>query len=314
MNENEQTIYYNLPPLNDEFMFQIIFCMEDQGNEYVLDLQKQLIVEHVFVEEREEADANRFLELPEWLPSDGYHTMEKFVATLRNPVYREKLRDVLQAGRGVFRQFKNVVHEMPAVERLWFHFKDMEMQKRIYEWYELYDASFTFSRLPGEGMEDESLDALREDFQFSDDIETYSEAYEELKEECLALYEHRNIPYKRYLLDEIGKAWQIGKGDHIIFALTPSNEVAGAILWHHEPGAPAVIRAYCIRKSFRGLGLFHLLFDRVCERSNSVGASDIILELWDEFIPMESMFREIKVKSIKKSIFFDNSSWIDWKK
>ncbi len=313
MIDNEQTIYYNLPPLNDEFMFQIIFCMEDQGNEYLLDLEKQIIVEHVFVQEREQADEQRFLSLPEWLPSDGYHTMEKFVATLRNPVFRERLREVLQAGRGVFRQFKNVVHEMPAVERLWFHFKDREMQKRIYEWYELYDAAFTFSRLPGEGMEDENLDALKEDFEFSDKIAEYPEQFEQLKQEGIALYQNTGAPYRTYLIDDIEKAWTIGEGDHVLFAVTPEHEVAGCIVWHYEMGSPAVIRAYCIRKSFRGLGLFHLLFDRVCDRSHTMGSTGVILELWNDFIPLEAMLKEISVKSIKKSVFFENSSWLDSK-
>lgn len=314
MYEKETKSYYHLPPLTDEFMFQIIFCMEDQGNEYLLDLEKQVIVERVFVEEREARNAERFLALPEWFPSDGYHTMEKFVATLRNPVYREKLKDVLNSGRGVFRQFKDVVHEMPAIERLWFHFKDVEMQKRIYEWYELYDAAFTFSRLPGEGLEDDALDALKEDFQFSDNVTEHVEEYERLRDECLDLYRSRNVPYRPYLLKEIEKAWTLSDKDRALFALTPEQEVVAIIIWHHETPLPAVVRAYYVRTPYRGLGLFHLLFDRVCEQSKRSGAQQTILELWDESIPIESMFKEISTKSVRKCIFIENSSWIDSEK
>ena len=314
MSEKEIKSYYHLPPLTDEFMFQIIFCMEDQGNEYLLDLEKQVIVERVFVEDRESRNAERFLLLPEWFPSDGYRTMEKFVATLRNPVYREKLKDVLNSGRGVFRQFKDVVHEMPSIERLWFHFKDIEMQKRIYEWYELYDVAFTFSRLPGEGMEDDAHEALEEDFLFSDDLFENHGEYEKLRDECIDLYRSRNVPYRAYLLQEIERAWVIGEKDRALFALTPQQEVAAIIIWHHETSLPAVVRAYYVRAPYRGLGLFHLLFDRVCEQAGRLGARQTILELWDESIPIESMFREIAPKSVRKCIFIENSSWIDSEK
>ncbi len=314
MKENKEKVYYHLPPMNDEFIFQIIFCMEDQGNEYMLDLENQTISEKVFIEERMEEDPERFLLLPEWLPSDGFHTMEKFVATLRNPVYQERLRNVLHSGRGVFRQFKDVIHEMPAIERLWFHFKDQEMERRIHEWYDLHDAAFTLARLPGEGLEDNALEALMEDFVFSEDHVALAEGFEALKEECLDYHRRRDIEYRDSLICDIEKAWNLGSGDHVLFTLTPEGETVGALIWHLEERKPAALRAYCVQKAFRGIGLFHLMFERVCEKAQGLGSTGVILDLWDDFLSLEFMFKEISTKNIKKSVFFEISSWLDLKK
>ena len=109
-------------------------------------------------------DPDRFLPLPQWLPSDGFHTMEKFVSTLRNPIYREKLKEVLQSGRGVFRQFKDVLQEQPSIQRLWYYYKDREMRNRIYEWYEVHDSAFSIAMLDDRGPKEDTLEVIKEDF------------------------------------------------------------------------------------------------------------------------------------------------------
>ena len=207
MNEKNYMKYTHLPPLNDEFLFQIVFCMEDQVNSYFFDLKNQNICESVFIEERVEKDPERFLSLPSWLPSDGFHTMEKFVSTLRNPIYRERLKEVLQAGKGVFRQFKDVLHEQPSIERLWYYYKDKEMRSRIYEWYELHDAAFSVATLQDSGPENDTLEVIKEDFIISDDAETYKKCFEQFREMCIIKYKEKDTPYKSQVYEDVKKAW-----------------------------------------------------------------------------------------------------------
>ena len=89
-NDRNHDIQYRMPPLTDEFLYQMIFCMEDQANEYCLDLKEGTLVQEEFIEQRKEEEPQRFLEIPQWFPSDGFRTMEKFVSTLRKSVYRER--------------------------------------------------------------------------------------------------------------------------------------------------------------------------------------------------------------------------------
>lgn len=123
--------------LTRELADQIIFAMEDQENEYVLDLQELELVpiDEVGSEEDDPDQEGRFVPLPEWESVDGYNLMERFVDSLHNPGYRERLREILDSGRGVFRQFKNTVKERPEIAALWYRFKEREMRSLVIDWY-----------------------------------------------------------------------------------------------------------------------------------------------------------------------------------
>ncbi len=312
MNDSNAPNYTTLPPLTDEFLFQIIFCMEDQANSYYIDLKRQDICEQVFIEERIEEEPDRFLPLPEWIPSDGFHTMEKFVSTLRNPIYRERLRKVLQLGKGVFRQFKDVVHEQPSIEKMWYYFKDKEMRHRVYEWYELHTNAFALASLHIQGPETETLDVIKEDFIISEDFEGLKDEYRQFCEMCLNTYNNLETIYRPLMTAEIEKKWEIGEHDHVLFALSNEKEVAGILVYFIAPSSNVVVvKAYYIKEEFRGIGLFHLLFDTLCEKMNNRGIDDLILDLYEESLPLETMFKEITTKNIKKSVYLSISSWID---
>ncbi|MDC7248247.1 MAG: UPF0158 family protein [Sphaerochaetaceae bacterium] len=249
MSESKVSSYTSLPPLTDEFLFQIIFCMEDQANSYYIDLKRQNICEQVFIDQRISQEPDRFLPLPEWIPSDGFHTMEKFVSTLRNPVYRERLRKVLQLGKGVFRQFKDVVHEQPSIEKLWYYFKDKEMRKRVYEWYELHTSAFALASLKIEGPETEELDVIREDFYICENIENLKDEFEQFREKCLNNYMNKHAVYAPIIASEIEKKWKIGEHDHLLFALSNEKEAAGILIYSIIPSAAVVeVKAYYIKE------------------------------------------------------------------
>ncbi len=312
MKDDSHNKYTKLPPLTDEFLFQIIFCMEDQANEYYIDLKQQNICESVFIEQRIESDPDRFISIPEWLPSDGFHTMEKFISTLRNPIYRERLKNVLLLGKGVFRQFKDVLHEQPSIERLWYYFKDKEMRNKIYEWYDLHDTAFSLASLKDQGPDDDTLDVIKEDFTISEDLTTHKDVFEQFRKECLQTYNDRQNPYSFSIYQDVEKAWKMKENYFALFALTTNEDVVATLFYHLDPLARVVeIKAYYIIEEYRGIGLFHLLFDSLCVKMKAKGVDDLILDFYEGSLQIESMFKEITTKNIKKSVYLSISSWID---
>jgi GNAT superfamily N-acetyltransferase len=118
--------------LTPELIDQIIFAMENQKESFVLDTESLVLYT------ASSADKSRkdfLLPVPDWTPSDGYHLMDSFAISLKNPVYRERLREILNSGRGVFRGFKNVLKERSDLENAWFLHKDREMKRRVRNWY-----------------------------------------------------------------------------------------------------------------------------------------------------------------------------------
>lgn len=118
--------------LTAELIDQIIFAMENQKESFLLDTETLLLTS---VSSAEDSRKDYLLPLPDWTPSDGYQLMDSFTGTLKNPVYRERLRDILNSGRGVFRGFKNVLKERSDLESAWFHHKDRVMKRRVRNWY-----------------------------------------------------------------------------------------------------------------------------------------------------------------------------------
>jgi len=144
--------------LSKELIDQIIFAMEDQENEYYLDVEEGVVVPaEELIGEGLEGEEERYLSLPEWRSVDGFNLMERFTATLRNPLYRERLRQILSSGRGVFRQFKNALKERPDIEKLWFRFKNREMRKEVYRWYNALRESWGLKEVEIDWEEPEDL-------------------------------------------------------------------------------------------------------------------------------------------------------------
>jgi GNAT superfamily N-acetyltransferase len=162
--------------LDKELTDLIIFGMENQGTDFYLDTRELSLVtdeDLIGIEydgETEEAEGDgedRFLSIPEWRSVNGYNLMEKFVASLHNPIFREKLRNILASGRGVFRQFKDTVKERPEIERLWYSFKEREMRDVVRDWYNGLREQWGLERLELHDVETEQL--ILSDFVFSRD-------------------------------------------------------------------------------------------------------------------------------------------------
>lgn len=262
--------------LTDEIVNCIVFAMEDQGNEYFFDSVdvKTVLVSSIETVQTQEDD--RFYSIPTWNSIKGFKLMERFITLLRNPLAREALRSVLFAGKGVFRNFKNVLHEYPEVEKLWHTFKEREMALVVTNWYNTLMESWGLEKI---GFEpEETCDLVHDDFVFREASEKQdSETLFTVSEMICQEFE---IQYFGEVGQTISQLWQnsfFEKQHHSEFSLiaeTIEGEFAGsctAICCSQETLHTAVLAALYVEPSFRGLGIGKELINQCVNHLKSYG-------------------------------------------
>lgn len=303
-----------MPQLSDEFIYQIVFCMEDQSQIYLLDLKTGNTVQKSLLKGRERECPEQYMELPSWRPSDGFRVMEKFVASLRNPIFREKLHDALARGKKVFREFKNVLKEEPAVERLWFYYKEKEIKQVIYSWYEQQSEVLYLKSLsePGDSM----TDLILSDFILTEDWKRWQEHIEEIgKERIEREFSSLGSPLSELLSAEYESSWEsIDESWLVVILESPKGEFAGFI------GAKPVtvpsgavvykVRHLYVEPQFRGLGIFTYLADTLCSRAEQMGASRVVIELSGKAAVLSNTLEQRGFSVIAKRFSLDLSQWV----
>ncbi|MDR2542634.1 MAG: GNAT family N-acetyltransferase [Treponema sp.] len=124
--------------LDEILLNDILFSMENQDGDFVLDTHERMVVDIYVNDSNEEIDLDndeRYIALPQWDSNDGYQLMEKFASSLKNPLIREGLAAALNRNKGVFRAFRDVLAQYPETEKQWYNFKDQEMKNIVIEWY-----------------------------------------------------------------------------------------------------------------------------------------------------------------------------------
>ena len=123
--------------LDNTLLDDILFHMENQDGEFMIDIQKGMVINTDFNESDEDInyDENRYISLPEWSSNDGYRLMERFASGLKNPVIRSELSDALNRNKGVFRSFRDILSRYPETEKHFFTFKDQKMKEEVNNWY-----------------------------------------------------------------------------------------------------------------------------------------------------------------------------------
>ena len=138
--------------------------MENQDVEYAVDAEEgQLVISdsdgHV-------PDDERYYILPEWGPSDGFELREEFVNNLHSPLAREELQDAMHSGRGVFKNFRNVLKNYPEIDKRWHIYKHKFMSARINEWYNSLREIWGLEKLDQLPESDDTL--VHDDFSFKE--------------------------------------------------------------------------------------------------------------------------------------------------
>jgi ribosomal protein S18 acetylase RimI-like enzyme len=256
--------------LDDALLDQILFAMEDQDGEFLLDTQGGVVYTLEEIEELEGdiEDEDRYIPLPEWTSNDGFRLMEKFTASLRNPLVKTELTNALDRGRGVFRAFKDTLTNHPAVERLWYAFKEREMKRAILTWYNALREEWGLEQIGEEPEETEDL--VLEDFRFRPGTVHDEAQARKLHHECMAeLQTHfeRNMgsPMPEIMLGESYPTWNF-PGDMSFVAETNRGDFAGYIS-AHQYDELLKIEALEVYTEYRGLGLAESLLEQLLHYS-----------------------------------------------
>jgi len=151
--------------LDDILMENILFHMENKEGHYLIDtLERQIHDVDDYSLDIDFEDKNRFIDLPVWTSAEGFRLMEKYTASLNNPILRQELTDALNSKKGVFRAFKNRLEEHPQALKQWFAYKKQKLKQKVLLWYNSMREEWGLEPI-GEEPEDTSL-LVMEDFVF----------------------------------------------------------------------------------------------------------------------------------------------------
>lgn len=277
--------------LTESIIEEVIFSMENQNGEYLFDSEKQCVVplDALNFSEQEELEENENLySLPNWTSGDGFEIMQKFAENLRIPNLRAELLQVLANGRGVFRNFKNVLKQYPHIEKRFHAFKQSEMRSVVVEWYNSLRESWGLEKLNQDFEEYNEL--IQEDFGFR--------PYNHQKDnDCIAneakkIADEIKADFGGNKAKAIAHFW-LRKFDYEkpsdidgIVCRTLSDEFAGCLLFSKcESFAEKVVAltAVFVNQNYRGLGIARELFSRGISYLKKSGIQSFIIV--DSVIP-----------------------------
>lgn len=307
-----------LPLLTEFLLDTIIFAMEDQSDTYYLDLllgevvsdQQRLTLDWEEGEQTEEIpDQDRYIDIPDWQPSDGFLLMEKFANQVRNPIYKGKLLDALQAGKGVFRRFKDIIGEQPSLERDWFAFKDEQLKAEVYTWYREHDGALQLLELDLEPQE-LTDDILQEDFVIgSPSDELPLQEILDLQTSLLEEMQEGSQMQQKALLLLNPKLLAMQEKTQFLYARTGEGELAGFISYKIIEPHTVEIVFFGNRKEYRGMGLFRFLFDHFCRQAARKGYTSVIVGLAGEALSLDKLFVPLGGSTISKQITLNTNAW-----
>ena len=262
--------------LSQALIDEILFFMEDQDGEFLLDAQEGMVIsaDDEGLGKDDEND-DRYIGLPDWGPSDGFRLMEHFTAGLHNALAREELSAALNRGRGVFRAFKDTLTRYPEIEKRWFDYKDREMKSEVISWYNALRETWGLELI---GEEPEDIAGLTlEDFRFREGAARDSASVQELRRTCMGENNSGTAIFA-------GMGEWVFPGDVCFVAETAGGEFAGyasAVRGGAAAHGGEILRvcAVEVQAEYRGLGLGKALIARVLEQADREKIPHIIIDL-----------------------------------
>ena len=254
--------------LTQSIIDDIIFSMEDQNAEFAFDSKNTCVISLDTISETEiDSQDENLYPLPVWDSDDGFEIMEKFAESVRIPKVREELQQVLANGRGVFRNFKNVLKQYPHIEKRFHAFKKSEMRSVVVEWYNSLRESWGLEKLNQDFEEYNEL--IQEDFEFQpynhqkDNDCVITEANKVAEEIKADFSGSTGVAIAHFWL----RKFNYEKPSDIdgIICRTLSEEFAGCLLFTKcESFAKKVVAltAIFVNQNYRGLGITRELFSR----------------------------------------------------
>jgi len=238
--------------LTEEIIESVIFAMEDQDLESLIDLETGEVYPLEFEPLEEENKQEREgggIEAPIWSSRDGFRLMESFLGTVRRPSARSDLSAALARGRGVFKAFKEALGNHPEVERAFRDYKKAAMGRRIREWYDELREAQGLERL---GPEPEDMgDLVVSDLGIRiGSAQEFLSAFLPLLEEA----ESEALEYLPAVLAEYGAA--------LIKSSLERSEWIGALIEDEEGGTLGAAAAFREDSGGQGFGRVFFIFVR----------------------------------------------------
>ncbi|MCK5673819.1 MAG: GNAT family N-acetyltransferase [Spirochaetales bacterium] len=272
--------------LTPEIIDMIIFGMENQSDEYYVDIKTGDVLSETQAEEEYEDEYidSFIMPVPDWLPTDGFQLMESFVAALHNPAYKEDLRKILSIGKGAFRNFKNTVKKHESLTQQWYLHKEKVMRSRVIDWYNLNSEILKYNEIDENTDETENL--ILSDFIFNTNSSKWKELINDKSEESI----HESLGEQdgdiaEYLICKNNSLLALpGNIDVSICAETLDGEFAGCIKGGiikagDNESILAVANVIWVEKKFRGMGLARHLIDKFTQNAENKKCEKIIFEL-----------------------------------
>jgi GNAT superfamily N-acetyltransferase len=300
---------YALPLLTPYLRDEIIFAMEDQERDYCMDLALGLPIPADEADPAQVAeDPERFLDLPEWTPADGFRMMERFANLVRNPYYRRRLIDALESGKGVFRRFKNTLSEQPALERQWFAYKDMEMERKVVAWYRGNHGASQLEELDPE-PDELTDDLLQEDFVISHEPDARTTAEIAALTEALLeeLRGNENATRQGALI--IRRHLEQTSSLSYVYAKTQGGLLAGFIAYRLREPDTAEVLFFGNAPEFRGMGLFAHLFDAFSRVTSRKGIRSLLVPLAGNSLGLDAYFSRMEGTTVVKQVLVATDEW-----
>lgn len=298
--------------LTPELIDQIIFGMENQEKGFVVDTHDREVLPADEVDRT--TDPDRYVDIPEWSSVHGFQLMEKFVTSLRNPLFREILRDALSSGRGVFRKFKDALKQRPEIERLWFSFKEKEMKRVVYRWYNQLREAWGLEQIGPEPEDTEEL--ILSDLTIRPETGEHMDLIRELDRKAFfEMFPESSAAYVRDLYDRRREYFDLAMDDDalLLVAETPAREFAG-FAWGAEEALDAgmalsrLLQLYVIEE-YRGLGLGRALLRRFCSVCAERQVARIRVELMGASLVMVDVFRSEGFSPFSETLELDVTAW-----
>jgi len=301
--------------LDGELIEQILFAMEDQQHQHLIDSHSGELVR---AGEKEDDSDTQYLPIPEWQPIHGFHLMEKFTARLRNPLFRSELKDALSSGRGVFRKFKDILKTNREIERLWFSFKDRELRKIVWHWYNEHRELAGLERLEEEIEETDGLeDLLGSDFSIVAGRADHLESIERLDRDAFAARYPDADPAavaEHFKSRRANASGPLDKDSRLLVAETPDKDFAGFI-WAIEAIDPLggdrllEIVQFAVVSYYQGMGLGAMLLKRLIAEARDRGYHKVRSELSGTGLQLDGFFGELGFSQVSQVLELDPSRW-----
>lgn len=281
--------------LTRELIDQIVFGMENQERDFVLDTSEEAVIPADQMED-DAQEEDRYVDLPEWRSVDGYNLMEQFVATLHNPIYRTRLRSILSSGRGVFRQFKDTVRERREIERLWFNFKERAMRDLVTDWFNDMREREGLERLESMTEETETDQLIESDFVFrkarTDELPMIARLDRDAFAEVLSDADANTVG-AYYTLQRTGAPAADDPASTVFVAETQGGDFAGFAWLVATPSADitvgSILQLY-ILPEYRGFGLAREMLQHLFHHAHAGCMSELHLPLHGSALDLEPSF------------------------